>query len=105
MIGVRSGSALIVVDGLHGFGRPAEGLRPVGQSVLTCRTFAVAAHLLKGGLANVDHRLSAKMIGADLGIGEHHGSSLKQGSGGQTALSTKRDRRRPSCSRSASGNR
>jgi hypothetical protein len=66
VVGVGTGAALVVVDRLHGRGRPAQRDSSIHQGILASAAFSIATHLIQGGLANVHHGGTTQMVRADL---------------------------------------
>jgi hypothetical protein len=65
VLGSGCGQAQIGVDQLNVFIPPAELLGPLPQGVLQAQAFLIGQHLVRAGLADVDHGTAAQMLWGD----------------------------------------
>ena len=75
--GRRPGVALVDVDDVDTFGRPAQGHGPAAQVVLAKRGLSVVGDLSQGGLADVEVGVTGKAGSVDLSssISTHGGTT------------------------------
>ena len=74
-VGGGAGPAEVGVDDDDLAGRPAEGERPLAERVLAAGALLVLDHLAEGGLAHIQERGAAPVVGGDLGVEGAHAAA------------------------------